>query len=117
MNFVVDAQLPRRMTNWLASAGHDGVHTLDLPRGNRTVDDAITILADRDGRVVVTKDDDFVDSHLLHGRPTKLLLISAGNLTNAELEAIFVPAIPTLVRELMTNDFVELGWSGVIVRG
>lgn len=28
MNFLVDAQLPRRMTTWLAAAGCDAIHTL-----------------------------------------------------------------------------------------
>jgi hypothetical protein len=36
MNFLVDAQLPRRMTAWLAAAGCNAIHTLDLPNKNRT---------------------------------------------------------------------------------
>lgn len=117
MKFLIDAQLPPRAVGWLAAAGHDAVHTLDLPRGNRAADVDVTAVADRDGRVVVTKDADFVDSHLLQGRPAKLLLISAGNLTNPQLQALLVAAIPTLVRGLQAGAFVELGWSGVIVRG
>src|SRR5437868_6847154 len=69
MNFLVDAQLPRRMTAWLAAAGCDAIHTLDLPDANRTTDEQINDVADREQRVVVTKDADFVDSHLLRGRP------------------------------------------------
>ena len=38
MNFLIDAQLPRRMVAWLMVAGADAVHTLDLPDGNRTTD-------------------------------------------------------------------------------
>jgi predicted nuclease of predicted toxin-antitoxin system len=45
VNFLVDAQLPRRMTAWLATAGCDAVHTLDLPDGNRTTDDQINSTA------------------------------------------------------------------------
>jgi predicted nuclease of predicted toxin-antitoxin system len=41
MKFLVDAQLPRRMTAWLTAAGCDAVHTLDLPDGNRTTDEQI----------------------------------------------------------------------------
>ena len=41
MNFLVDAQLPRRMTAWLTAAGCDAMHTLDLPVGNRTTDEQI----------------------------------------------------------------------------
>ena len=117
MKFLIDAQLPRRAVAWLAVAGHQATHTLELPDRNRTPDDTVATLADRDEQVVVTKDSDFVDSHLLHGRPAKLLLISAGNLTNAELQSLMVPAIPAIVGALTTNDFVELGWSGIIVRG
>lgn len=58
----MDAQMPRRMVRWLAAAGCDAVHTLDLPAGNRTTDAEICEFAEREKRVVVTKDADFVDS-------------------------------------------------------
>lgn len=32
MKFLVDAQLPRRLASWLNEAGHDTLHTLDLPK-------------------------------------------------------------------------------------
>jgi predicted nuclease of predicted toxin-antitoxin system len=115
--FLVDAQLPRRAVGWFAAAGHDAIHTLDLPDGNRTTDQQIITLADQDQRVVVTKDADFVDSHLLHGRPAKLLLISTGNIRNRDLECLIVPLIPDIVRELQTATFLELGQTGLVVRG
>lgn len=105
------------MTAWLAAAGCDAVHTLDLPDGNRTTDAQVNDAADRDNRVVVTKDADFVDSHLLTGRPARLLLISTGNISNRDLEALVVPIISDLVREFGTNSFLELGPSGLVVRG
>jgi predicted nuclease of predicted toxin-antitoxin system len=117
VNFLVDAQLPRRMAAWLAAAGCDAKHTLDLPDGNRTTDEQVNDVADREGRVVVTKDADFVDSHLLRGRPAKLLLVSTGNITNRELEALVVPLIPDLVREFGPQAFIELGRTGIVVRG
>jgi predicted nuclease of predicted toxin-antitoxin system len=104
------------MTEWLAAAGCDAVHTLDLPDGNRTTDEQIKDVADREQRAVVTKDADFVDSHLLRGRPAKLLLVSTGNITNRELEALVVPLIPTIVREFGTHSFLELGRSGIVIR-
>ena len=93
MNFLVDAQLPQRMTAWLTAAGCNAVHTLDLPDANRTTDVQINELADREQRIVVTKDADFVDSHLLQGRPARLLLISTGNIGNRSLEALLVPLL------------------------
>ena len=83
MKFLVDAQLPRRFTHWLREAGHDALHTLDLSDRNRTADAEINAFSAREDRIVVTKDADFVNTHLLHGRPTRLLVISTGNIANA----------------------------------
>ena len=117
MNVLVDAHLPRRMTAWFVAAGCDTVHTLDLPDGNRTTDAQIIDTADREQRVVVTKDADFVDSHLLSGRPAKLLLISTGNISNRDLETLLVPLIPAIDREFGAHAFLELDRSGIIIRG
>jgi predicted nuclease of predicted toxin-antitoxin system len=101
----------------LATAGCDAVHTLDLPDGIRTTDAQILDLAGREQRVVVTKDSDFVNSHLLAGRPEKLLLVSTGNISNRELEHVLVPLIPDVFREFQTQAFLELSPTGLIVRG
>ena len=61
MRFIVDAQLPRRFAAWLRDQGHDALHTLDLPDGNRTADAIITALSSRERRIVVTKDADFIE--------------------------------------------------------
>jgi predicted nuclease of predicted toxin-antitoxin system len=105
------------MTAWLAAAGCDAIHTLDLPYANRTTDEQINDLADREQRIVVTKDADFVDSHLLRGRPVKLLLVSTGNISNRDLEALMVPIIPDIVREFGSHSFLELGRAGLVGRG
>jgi len=55
MNFVVDAQLPRRLAYRLRDAGHDARHALDLPKSNRTTDTEINEMSARERRVVVTK--------------------------------------------------------------
>jgi predicted nuclease of predicted toxin-antitoxin system len=117
MKFVIDAQLPKKMAEWLRSAGCDAMHTLDLPNGNRTTDKQLVAFADSEGRVVVTKDDDFVDSHLLHGQPAKLLLVSTGNIRNRDLEALTVPLIPNLLSEFNTHSFLELSSAGLTIRG
>lgn len=116
MKFIVDAQLPRRMAGWLIAAGCDAVHTLDLPDGNRTTDLQVINVAEREQRAVVTKDEDFVDTHTLYGRPAKLLLISTGNISNRDLETLMVPLIPDIVREFQAHSFLELGRDGIDVR-
>lgn len=108
MNFLIDAQLPRRLMYTLREAGHDALHTLDLAHGNRTSDAEINELSVRDRRAVITKDTDFVDSFLLFGRPYKLLLVSTGNITNADLEPLFVLQIPVIAEAFATYDYLEL---------
>jgi len=38
MKWLIDAQLPRRLSVKLNSLGHDSIHTLDLPEGNESTD-------------------------------------------------------------------------------
>jgi predicted nuclease of predicted toxin-antitoxin system len=79
VKFLVDAQLPARLADLLNSAGHDAVHTSALPNGNRSSDRQVAEVADAEARVVITKDRDFRDSHLIAGTPKKLLIVATGN--------------------------------------
>ena len=115
MKFLVDAQLPQRLARWLRSEGHDVVHTLDLPAGNRTDDEYINELSLREQRTVVTKDGDFVDTLLLQQAPYQLLLISAGNISNADLLKLLGDNLANIVGAFETCKFVELGQGLLIV--
>lgn len=117
IQFLIDAQLPKRMTGWLKKAGCEAIHTLDLPQKNRTTDEQLVECAEREERVVVTKDADFVNSHLLHARPSRLLPVSTGNISNRALEQLMAPLIPDFVREFQISSFIELNSTGLIVRG
>jgi predicted nuclease of predicted toxin-antitoxin system len=117
VNFLIDAQLPRRLARRLREIGHDTLHTLDLPTRNRTPDREINAIALREDRVVITKDTDFVNSFLLLGQPDKLVLISTGNITNADLEALLLPNVPAIVEALQTNSYVELTRTALIIHG
>ena len=117
MKFLVDAQLPRRLCAWLNDAGHDARHTLELAHGNRTSDAAIVDIALREQRIVVTKDADFVRSHLIFNRPEKLLLIATGNIGNTALEALLQNNLNALEHALIDGCFVEIGRDMLIVHG
>ena len=115
MKFLVDAQLPRRLCHQLRGCSHDAVHTLDLPLGNRTSDAGIIQIADTEGRIVVTKDDDFVQSFLLKNQPQRLLLITTGNIGNAELSQLTGAALPAVVEAFETARYVEISHHSMIV--
>ena len=80
MKILLDAQLPRSLARPLRDQGFDTLHTFDLPDGNRSSDAMLSASADRDGRVVFSKDADFIQSHFLRESPLKLLVIATGNI-------------------------------------
>jgi predicted nuclease of predicted toxin-antitoxin system len=117
VKFLIDAQLPRRLAYFLAEAGHDAIHTLDLPEANRTSDGAVTRRADADDRVVVTKDADFVVSHTRDGQPKRMLLVATGNITNRDLLALFARHLPAITALLEDVAFVQMESQRLIARG
>jgi predicted nuclease of predicted toxin-antitoxin system len=108
MNFLVDAQLPRRLAYRLRDFGHDAVHTLDLPLKNRTPDSDVKEISLREKRIVVTKDGELVDSFFLQGKPYKLLLVSTGNIKNADLEKLFLQNIEHIAESFEQHNFIEI---------
>lgn len=89
MKFIVDAQLPKSLSDIRKAAGFDSLHTLELPEMNQTGDTTIAQKADTENRIVITKDADFLDSYLLFEKPAKLLLVKTGNIPNSDLLKLF----------------------------
>ena len=106
---LVDAQLPRRSCGWRAEAGQDAVHTLDLPNRNKSADKEILDIAELEQRIVVTKDNNFVQSYLINGRPSRLLLISTENICNDDLERLLRARMGAVLEAFESARFVELG--------
>jgi predicted nuclease of predicted toxin-antitoxin system len=90
VKFLIDAHLPHCLCALLAQHGHDATHTLNLSAGNRTKDSVISQISVTEQRVVISKDSDFVYSHVLYGRPWKLLLIKTGNMSAQSLTKLTV---------------------------
>ena len=96
--------------------GHAATHTLDLPDGNRTPDAEIVAWATDHGAIVVTKDSDFVQHFILTGRPA-LLLISTGNISNADLDALLISNFSAIDSAFRSARFVELTTTALIIHG
>lgn len=113
MKFLVDAHLPRRLCGMLAQHGHDAKHTLDLPAGNATKDRVINQISFDEQRVVVSKDTDFFYTHLLQGRPWKLLLVKTGNISTRDLQELFERNLPAIEAAFQSHTLVEVDRSTV----
>ena len=105
MKFIVDAQLPKALSDFIKSKGIDSIHTLELPDKNKTQDGYITQLATEKHFIDITKDADFLESYVLRKEPPKLLLIKTGNIRNSELINLFEKHI-----ELIVNFFLGIHW-------
>jgi predicted nuclease of predicted toxin-antitoxin system len=115
MKFLIDAQLPERIANLLEKSGYDVVHTKNLPLQNATPDSEINKLSIIEQRIVITKDKDFLDSFLIKKEPYKLLLITTGNISNKQIEQIFIQNISQMVELFMNYDFLELTKDSLII--
>ena len=114
MKLLVDVQLPARLAVRLAELGHEAVHTGSLPEGNRTTDRQIAAMADRDRRVVVTKDGDFRNAHLLTGSPNRVLIVATGNISNDELLGLIEARLPEISEAFVQADHVEIRRDAVL---
>ncbi len=108
MKFLIDAHLPPGLRRVFAAAGHDAIHTLDLPDQNASRDGILNSVSMAEQRIVVTKDTDFYYSHLLHGRPWKLVLVRTGNMGLKATFQMFEQHLPAIITALQTNTLVEL---------
>lgn len=81
---------------------------------NLTSDSDLVARAVRDGRIVVSKDAEFIQSYLVSGEPS-LLLISTGNITNAELEKLLRANLGGIESAFASSRFVEITRDSLVV--
>lgn len=116
MKFLVDAQLPKKLSEFFNWKGHDSVHTLDLPDKNKTKDVQINDISIEQNRIVITKDLDFIESLFLSNKPYKLIYITVGNVTNKELLGIFSKNIEKIVECIEDARLVEITRDKIIIK-
>lgn len=114
MKFLIDAQLPRKLSYYLQELGYDSIHTLELPNKNRTTDLEIIELSIRENRVVISKDSDFYDSFLQKGEPYKLIYLKVGNKSTNEIVLLFRNNIEPIIEQISSNHIIEISSKNII---
>jgi predicted nuclease of predicted toxin-antitoxin system len=120
VKFIVDAQLPKALSDLINSSKQDSIHTLELPDKNKTEDGFIIQVAINEQRIVIqriviTKDADFLESYILRKEPPKLLLIKTGNIKNSELISLFNKNSDHLVAIFSNHSLVEITKDEIVV--
>jgi predicted nuclease of predicted toxin-antitoxin system len=88
VRFLVDNQLPPALVHHLRAQGYEAAHVLDL--GLDEADDLkIWSAADRDGWIIIAKDEDFSKMVVLRQEKVQILWVRLGNCRKtALLEAL-----------------------------
>ena len=115
LRFIIDAQLPKKLADFLISRDFNAIHTLDLPGKNATTDKFIIDFARMENRILITKDDDFLRSFLISKKPEKLILVKTGNIHNRELLEIFEKGIDVIITLIKHHPLIEITQSEIIV--
>lgn len=92
----------------MKNRGFDAIRTIELPDSNASADDLITEISVNENRVVITKDNDFLESYLIKAQPKKLLLVRTGNIQNKVLLSLIDSNLNLIVEMLSRNNLVEL---------
>jgi predicted nuclease of predicted toxin-antitoxin system len=109
MKFIADAQLPKTLSDFLNTKGFDSIHTLELPDKNSTTDKKIIKISNEQRRVIITKDDDFLESFIIKAEPRKLIMVKTGNISNKQLIEIFSRNLDMVITMISRSNLVEIG--------
>jgi predicted nuclease of predicted toxin-antitoxin system len=113
VKFIVDAQLPKSFSDFLNRKGFDCIHTIDLPEKNNTTDSELIKISKGEERVIITKDNDFLESHLILSQPEKLILIRTGSISNKQLIELFTNNFRLILEMIERSHLVEISQSDI----
>jgi predicted nuclease of predicted toxin-antitoxin system len=105
VKFLVDAQLPPMLAEWLRKAGHEAQHVREV--GLLDADDtAIRAYAGKVGAVLITKDRDFVS---IGETSVQVVWVRTGNVGTRALIDRVEAALPQVLQHLSEGaQLVEL---------
>jgi predicted nuclease of predicted toxin-antitoxin system len=116
MKFIVDTQLPFKLSMLLKKNGHDCIHTTDTIKGYLLQDLEIVTIAVETDRAVVTKDSDFKDNYHSNGAPPKVLYLTFGNISNKDLLSYFELYLENIISQFEGGiEFIEFNRDGIFV--
>ena len=104
MRFILDAQLPPQLAEWLGKAfAITAVAARDLGLAS-AADSVLFDYARQEGAVVLTKDSDFVE--LLHrlGAPPQIIWITCSNVCNRHLRILFEATFKQVLQLLQDGE-------------
>lgn len=110
MKALCDVHISYKVVRFLNDRGVLAQHVNNLPDKWYTKDNAVCEYADANDLVVITKDDDFRNTHFIQGTPKRLVRITLGNISNAELLKILDEHLLTIMHKMKAEKcYYEIG--------
>jgi predicted nuclease of predicted toxin-antitoxin system len=114
MNWLVDAQLPPRLCEWLRIKGDYCIHVPELSNGIQIPDETLWLYAKKENLIIISKDRDFFDFSILRGSPPQILYINVGNCSNDRLLMIMDHVWEEIIKAFAAgNSLVIITQSGI----
>ena len=105
MKFLCDVHISLKISKQLDQKGFSSIHVNRILDKWHTKDKDIMDYADKNDMILISKDQDFKNSFLLHRRPKKLVKVSLGNISNQLLLDILVEHLEK-IKKLYTMESV-----------
>ncbi len=99
MKFLIDAQLPPKLTQWLNEQGFAAEHVFDVLLSDSD-DIAIWNQALTTGAIIITKDEDFAERAARTLARPVIVWLRVGNATNKALIKWLIPRWPAILQLL-----------------
>ena len=117
MNFLIDVHLPIALSKFLDKQPDcTSIHVNQILQKWFTTDTEICRYADENNRVVVTKDEDFKNSHFISKTPDKVIRVTLGNISNADLIFLFTKYLPFILPLSVKDKFyIEIDYEQIII--
>jgi predicted nuclease of predicted toxin-antitoxin system len=108
VNFLVDAQLPPGLVQWLTKQGHSAEH-VDYCGLTGADDSVIWVHAVHIEAIIITKDEDFADRTTRTETGPTIVWLRIGNSTNRALLSWLEPRWPMIITLLESkNRLIEV---------
>ena len=120
MEFLCDVHISIRIAKSIEDLGYKCEHVNRILNKWNTTDDEITSYVDNKNLILITKDQDFRNSFLLHSKPNKLIKIDLGNISNENLLKTIEEIMPLIENVNRENKKfmieVDIEASSVIIK-
>lgn len=103
MRFLLDTNVPKGLTGWIAARGHESEHALDVQLAQE-LDPVVWRRALETGAVIVSKDEDFAVMVRASREGPSVVWLRTGNGTTRDLIAFLAPVWSGIEARLQAGD-------------